>query len=94
LGKSRFLPAELRSKIIDKILSVHVLFDKELVTMVSDNWTDTKLIEVLEQRAAIFKLAGLHATAELTAIEGLQEEIAEYVLLEEIDGKKNSGNRR
>ena len=92
MSRNRFLPVELRNKIIDSITAADDKLDDVLMKAISDSWTDTKLIKALEQRTFLFKLAGMDQTVEIKNMQSLQEEIADYVLLEELNGKKNSGN--
>ncbi len=106
MSKSRFLPDELRSRIIDSIANgFDILHEntapKYRAAMVSDAWTDTKLIKQLEifhvwlTSSSIVERVGIMVTKEklLAAINLLKDEVADYLLLEEIQNAKQKSTR-
>lgn len=98
MSKPRFLPIEVRNKIIDLVALSFDIMHKDLqakyrAPFISDSWTDTKLIRQLEILDYLIFSDRVVAEDFKKKIQGLKDEVADYILLEELSVKKNSSDR-
>lgn len=92
MSKPRFLPQEVRSRTIDIIAESYDIMHAKLETkyrapFISDSMTDTKLIGHLEILGYWSTMGGVNEEFK-KKIQAIKDEIADYVLLEELSGKK------
>lgn len=98
MSKPRFLPPEVRSRTIDIIAESYDIMHEKLdakyrAPFISDSMTDTKLIGHLEILGYWSEIGGVSDQFK-KKIQDLKEEIADYVLLEELSGKKKNSSDR
>jgi hypothetical protein len=81
---NRFLPDELRQRIIDINCSDDNLLGRDLSKAICERWSDEKLIKAFEEKMHVYGIAGLteHLTYK-TIYVPLMEDIAEFMILQE-----------
>ena len=96
MSRPRFLPQEVRDKLIDLIATsfdvIHAKTPpKYRADFVSDKWTDTKLIRQLEILGYWAEMDPDQITIK-KRVQDIKEEVADYILLEELNVKTNSSD--
>lgn len=98
MSKPRFLPPETRSKLIDFVSKSFDIIHKGLnpkyrAPFISDSWTDTKLIGQLEILGYwAVEMGSSIPESFKREVQDLKDEVADYVLLEELSAKKKNSS--
>ena len=100
MAKQIKLPTNIRNDIIDFMVAVMPIVQRlsaDACTLyISDGYTDTKIIKIFEQMSYWLRIMELHR--EQIAYERIRNEIADFMLLEELnkeikrDKRKNPSN--